>query len=252
MNRRILIVATAALLLSGCANLRQQFTQNNSADRPSLKAARAALSEGSAATALGIARGVLSVEPTNVAALVQQGDAQVAMDNRNDAEKSYRDALAIQPGYVPALIGVGKLKLRDDAKAAEADFRAITAANPHDSAALTDLGVSLDLQERHKEAQALYAAALALNPDLTSARVNLALSLALSGDALKAEGMLHDAAASGIASPRVRADYAVAEVLAGHADQAETTLTADMTLDDAKASVETIAALAPAPAGVKK
>lgn len=239
----------AALALTGCEGLRQAATRPE-ANRSSIRTARNALADGQAQTALSIARGVLTVDPKNVGALTAAGDADAALNNRLEAAKYFRQALAIDSSYVPAHLGQGKLKLRDDVKGAEADFRAIVAANPKDTAALTDLGVALDLQERHKEAQAYYVTAISLNPDIMSARVNLGLSLALSGDAAKAEDMLRDAAQAG-PTARVRADFAVAELLAGHKDKAEATLQADLTADEAHASVEAMNGLLPPDAAKK-
>jgi Flp pilus assembly protein TadD len=249
-SQRLLGLATRTvpvigiLALAGCGALRQSTTQSDT-NRPSLRAARTALAEGEAATALGIAHGVLSMEPRDVPAMIAAGDADIALGNRRAAEQDYRGALAIEPGSVPAQLGLAKLKMRDDAKTAEALFRGILARSPHDAAVLTDLGVSLDLQDRHKEAQGFYAMALATNTDLTSTRVDLALSLALSGDPVRAEGMLRDAAESGPVPPKVRADYALAELMAGHADQAQTTLQADLSEDEAKASIDAMSALLP-------
>ncbi len=238
------VLAFCAAALAGCAGI-QGNTQSN-ASRPSLKTARAALAEGQAATALGIARGVLSMSPRDVPALVAAGDADVALGNRRSGETDYRKALAIDPGSVPAQLGLAKLAMRDDAREAETLLRGILARSPNDPAALTDLGVALDLQERHREAQVEYARALATNADLTSTRVDMALSLALDGNPVKAEGMLRDATESGPVPPKVRADFALAEVMAGHADQAAATLQADLSADEARASVEVMTALMPA------
>jgi Flp pilus assembly protein TadD len=238
-----LVLAALLPALAGCGAMHAQ--SQSDANRPSLKAARVALAEGEAATALQIAHGVLSMEPHDVAAMIAAGDADIALGNRRAAEKDYKQALAVQPDSVPAQIGLAKLTMRDDAKLAEAMFRHILANSPHDAAALTDLGVALDLQDRHKEAQAAYAQAIAVNGDLTSTRVDLALSLALSGDPVKAEGMLRDATEAGPVPAKVRADYALAEVMAGHSDQATDTLRADLSPDEAKASVEGMSALLP-------
>lgn len=230
-----------ALALAGCGMMHAPTTSD--ANRPSLKASRTALAEGEAATALEIARGVLSMEPRDVGALIAAGDAEVALGDKRAAKKDYANALSIQPDSIPAQLGVAKLTMRDDAKEAEARFRAILARTPNDAAALTDLGVSLDLQDRHKEAQVVYAQAMATNADLTSTRVDLALSLALSGDPVKAESMLREATEDGPVPPKVRADYALAETLAGHADQAQQTLRADLSVDEAQASVAGYSAL---------
>lgn len=251
-RKRAALAALALLSLPGCSILTpRQSNTSSDVNRPSLIAARNAMQQGEAETALSIARGVLTSEPHNAAALVAAGDASEALHIRLDAEKYFRDALAAHPGYVPARIGQGKLKLRDNAKGAEAEFRTVLVIEPQNTAALTDLGVALDLQERHKEAQAAYNQALALNPDLTAARVNLGLSLALDGQAPKAEDMLRDASQAGTSSAKVRADFALAEVLAGHAEQAEATLQADLSADEAHASVQTMSALMP-PDAVKK
>jgi Flp pilus assembly protein TadD len=240
---RAATVIAASVALSACG----MASPNTSADanRPSLKAARAALSEGEAETSLGIARGVLASEPKNVAALVQAGDAEGQLGNHVTAEHDYREALKIDPGYVPARLGQAKLMLRNDARGAEGGFRTIIAASPRNAAAWTDLGVSLDLQDRHKEAQAAYDQALAINPDLTSARVNLGVSLALSGDPMRAEQMLRDATEAGPVPAKVRADFALAGVMAGHPQDAQQTLQADLTPDEAKASIEGMQALMP-------
>jgi Flp pilus assembly protein TadD len=236
---RRMAVFAVTLAVAGCgANSLSQVAQNNDATRPSLVAARTAITDGEAATALGIAKGVLSMEPHNVAAMVAAADAEIEMGNRRSAEKDYRSALAANPGYVPAQLGLGKLAMRDDARAAEVVFRSVLQHAPHNAAALTDLGVALDLQDRHREAQGYYAQAMATNADLTSTRVDLALSLALSGEPLKAEGMLRDATEAGVVPPKVRADYAVAEVMAGHSQEAQSTLQADLSAADAKASVD--------------
>jgi len=256
LSRAAAMLAAAGLsvaALGGCGVIAQGMTpqhgtSTSEANRPSLRAARGALQEGQAATALGIAHGVLLSDPNNVAALVQAGDADMQIGNHRTAEKEYRQAVQVDPSYVPARLGLGKLKMRDDIKGAEAEFRAILASNPHNAAALTDLGVTLDLQERHKEAQAAYTDAMLANPDLTSTRVDMGLSLALSGQATKAELMLRDATEAGPVPAKVRADYAVAEVVAGQPEQAVETLQADLSVDEAKASVLAMSVLAPADA----
>ena len=245
-NGRCIRALTATAIVVALAGCHPGSDNSDSEDnRPSLKAARTALAEGEDATALGIAKGVLSMEPKNVAALVQAGNAEAALGNHVNAEHDYRLATQYDPGYAPARLGMAKLKLRDDPKAAEAEFRAILARTPNNAATLNDLGVALDMQERHKEAQAEYTAALAANPDMTSARVNMGLSLALSGDPMKAEQMLRYATESGPVPAKVRADFAVAEVMAGHSDDAQQTLQADLSPDEARASVEGMQALMP-------
>jgi hypothetical protein len=60
--------------------------------------------------------------------------------------------------------------------------------------------------------------------------------------------MLRDATEAGPVPAKVRADYAVAQVVAGQPEQAVETLQADLSVDEAKASVLAMSALAPADA----
>jgi len=243
--RHIHLTAAAFLAgaaLSGCASHEQgQIT----GDGPSMRTAHQALIDGQASTSLAIAHGVLDRQPDNIAALVQAGDAQMAMQDPMDAEQSYKRALAISPNDVRARLGLGKMQLPADPKAAERTFRAVVTANPRSAIALTDLGVSLDRQGRAAEAQAAYTQALAIDPNLFSAHVDLALSLALNGQAARAEQMLRDAAMSSSSTPRVRADLAVAQIAAGHGDQAVQTLSADLSAQDTKSSIDALAILQP-------
>jgi len=246
MPMKNLAVALALVTcLPGCDALQRRPAADPEANMHSLQASRTALTEGEAETALGIALGVLAEQPHNVGAMVSAGDAELALGERTAAKNSYQNALAENPRYVPARLGLAKMKMRDDIKGAEAEFRAIVATEPRNTAALTDLGVTLDLQERHKAAQAVYATALQINPDMTSTRVDLALSLALSGDPVRAEQMLRDASDSGPVPPKVRADYAVAQVLAGHSKEAEETLQQDISPAEAHSSVQGMQALLP-------
>ena len=217
----------------------------------SIQAARDALSEGEAGTSLAIAKGVLSSQPGNVAALSQAGDAEVVLGDRLAADADYRQALARSPNDVRARLGQGKLQMRDDLRAAEATFRSVLANSPRDPLVLNDLGYVLDLQERHTEAQGYYQQAMTLDPSRISSRVNYALSLALSGQAARAEAMMRDIASSASVTPRVRADFALAQVMAGHDQEAVGTLGGDLTPAEIQAAVTGMAQLRPAMAVTK-
>ena len=241
--------ALLATSLAGCQQ--PHLAPVISGNGPSIQAARDALNEGEAGTSLAIARGVLASQPANVAALAQAGDAQAALGDRLAADISYRRALALSPHDVRARLGLGKLALRDNVRAAEASFRAILADNPRNPLALTDLGYVLDLQERHAEAQACYEQAMAADPARISPRVNLAMSLALSGQPDRAEAMMRDVAASSAASPKVRVDYALAQVMAGHDQDAAQTLSGELTPVETASAIQGIAQLRPVIATAK-
>ena len=238
-------ISAAAIALAGVTLLVGCKSAPNGADiatnGPSLQAARDALSEGEAGTSLAIARGILSSQPNNLAALDQAGDAQAALGDRLAADSSYRRALALAPHDVRARLGLGKLQVRDSLPAAEASFRAVVADAPNNALALNDLGYVLDLQEHHAEAQTIYERALAAEPTRLATRVNMALSLALSGHGARAEQMLKDVAASSNATPRVRADFALAQVMAGHDKDAAMTLGGDLTPAETESAVSGLA-----------
>jgi len=242
-----LAILAAAAVLSGCGGALPVVNQDANGPH-SLATARAALTEGQAETALGIATALLAENPRDFHAMVAAGDAQLALGERNAAAKSYAAALHESPNFIPAQIGAAKMRMRDDVRAAELAFRDILTRDPRNAAALTDLGVTLDLQGKHKAAQVAYAQALAQNADLTSARVDLALSLALSGEPERAEAMLRDASDSAPVPTKVRANYALAQVLAGRPQDAELTLRQDLPPEQAHNSVLAMQALLPGPA----
>ena len=241
----------ALLCLAALAACQQKPATLVSGNGASIQAARDALAGGEAGTSLAIAKGVLSSQPGNVAALAQAGDAEAVLGDRLAAESDYRRALAYSPHDVRARLGQGKLQLRDNLHAAEATFRAVLADSPRDPLVLNDLGYVLDLQERHAEAQGYYQQAIALDPGRVSSRVNYALSLALSGQASRAESLMRDIASSASVTPRVRADFALAQVMAGHDQDAVGTLGGDLTPAETQAAVSGMALLRPAMAVTK-
>ncbi len=225
--------------LGGCASHPDAASFS---DQASLRAAHEALSQGAAATSLAIARGVLSLKPADPGALVSVADAEAALGDRAAARQDYARALAAAPGFGAARLGLARLAMADNPATAEADLRTLLRDEPRNAAALTDLGVALDLQDRHAAAQASYDRALALDPNLASARLDLAVSLALGGEAARAETLLRDAEGS-VPEPRLRADLALAETLAGDANGAERTLAYDLPEREAQSSVAAMAAL---------
>ena len=247
-RKKALLPLLCFTALTACQQRPAALVTGNGA---SIQAARDALNEGEAGTSLAIAKGILSSQPGNVAAMVQAGDAEIVLGDRLSADTNYRQALARNPHDVRARLGQGKLQLRDNLRAAEATFRAVLADAPRDPLVLNDLGYVLDLQERHTEAQAYYQQAIALDPERISSRVNYAMSLALSGQAARAESMMRDIAASVSVTPRVRADFALAQVMAGHDQEALGTLGGDLTPAETQAAITGMAQLRPAMAVTK-
>ena len=169
-----------------------------------------------------VTREILQSDPRNIGALLRQGDALDGDGPDPDAAgECYRRALrstrsrwtrsAAWAGFNWRWVRPGE---------AEAVFRKAIDRTPNDAAALNNLGIALDLQDRHDEAQAAYQAALARRPSMTAAQVNLGLSLALAGATDRAVAILRPLASDPAADGRIRQDLAVALTLAGDRGQA--------------------------------
>ena len=121
----------------------------------------------------------------------QQATALHGQGRLGDAERRYRDALAIEPGHAGALCYLGLLtaqlgRLEDGAalllRSVERDPAAAEAHN-HLGAVLQQLG-------RHREAVVRHEAAIALVPNYPDAHLNLAAAQQALGRPLEAIGQL--------------------------------------------------------------
>jgi Flp pilus assembly protein TadD len=199
---------------------------------PGLHVAEAALSDGAPAVALSVTDGMLEKNPKDVPALLCRGDALILLNRREEAEESYRKALIVDPGSVGAQMGLGRLRLRTAPEEAQALFLDVLRKDPHNNAALNDLGITYDLQGDHTAAQTAYRKVLGADPSIRSTEVNLAVSMAMTGQAADAVKMLRTVANEPGASRRVRHDLAAALALAGDKDGASRILSQDMTEED--------------------
>ncbi len=177
----------ALLLLAACAN---SGTNGQAGTTPGIDVAQAALRGGSPQVALRVDDGLLAKDPRNVAALINRGDAQTALQQLDAASASYADALRADPQSVAARIGLGRLRLTTDPSAAETLFNDALQRAPRNAAALNNLGIARDLLGRHDEAQAAYRQAIGIDPQMSGAQVNLALSMAMAGRANDATPLL--------------------------------------------------------------
>jgi Flp pilus assembly protein TadD len=212
--------------------------------QPTLHLAETALATGAPEIALRVTDELLARDPRDVAALDRRGDALVALGRPREAEVAFGTARGLRPDDAGAGIGLGRLRMAQDPAAAEQMFAAVAVANPHDGAALCDLGVARDLQGHHAQAQDAYRQALAAEPTSAAVQVNLGLSLALSGRSAEAVKLLRPLAAEPAATPRVRQDLALALALDGSREEATTLLAQDMPPDQARDAVSGFQALA--------
>src|SRR4029077_18134637 len=83
-----------------------------------------------------------------------------------EAIAGYREALAIEPGYFDAAMGLGSCERdRRDASAAEAHFRHAIAIDARRAVAWTYLGVALDRQDRGDEGRIAHEHAVKLEAE---------------------------------------------------------------------------------------
>ncbi|MDA8051444.1 MAG: tetratricopeptide repeat protein [Rhodospirillales bacterium] len=240
---RVLFVV-AALALASCA---AQSPALRSAAGARLSVADAALRGGDPSLALHVADAVLARQPTNVEALLREGDALAALGRTDEAALSYQHVLALEPGSRAARIGLGRIRLKSDPAQAERLFAEVVRAHPNDVVALDDRGIALDLEGRHQAAAVSYRAALAVQPDDTAAEVNLALSLALAGHARQAVAMLRPLAQSETANRRIQDDLAVALAMSGETQAASDVLAPELSRSQITTAIAAYRALQPGP-----
>ncbi len=229
-----LMSALALMLgLGGCA----QDGAGSAAGLPSLRTGRAALASGAPELSLTICSRLAAGAPNDAAPLVCAGDAAVALGRFNDADTAYTQALLRDARSTPALLGLGRLRLRDDPARAASLFRRALAITPDLAPALNDLGIAQDLQGQHSAAQDSYGAALVADPAMRAAQVNLALSLALGGKPAEAARRLIPLAAGPDASTRERHDLAAVLAMDGRVEEARLLLSPGLAGADLDAAI---------------
>ena len=239
MRSSLTLVACVVLAACSGPNL---FGQAGSDGARSSKFVDAALTGGLPEAALTATRTTLERDPTNVQALIQQGDALSALNRFDVAAEAYQRALSVDASSTTqqtrrARLGLGRAKLEMGAGLeAEAVFLAFITNFPDDSKGYDGLGIALDLQGKHGKAQQEYRLALARGAT-DGTRVNLGLSLAIAGDTGQALAILRPIAAAQDATPRTRHDLAVALTLAGDGAAASRILSQDLPHDQVTAAI---------------
>uniref|UniRef100_UPI0022EB5332 tetratricopeptide repeat protein n=1 Tax=Falsiroseomonas oryzae TaxID=2766473 RepID=UPI0022EB5332 len=194
--RPLLLAASAALILSGCATQQQATTSPDAARH--LRVAAAAERSGQPEMALNMYAAAFEAHPADpevvsrfTAALVQNGQPQRARDVLAEARRRNPGNAALTQAEARTLLELG------EAERALQLFDAHLRLAPRDVRSLNGRGIALDLLGRHAEARMAYRAARAADPDNAAAAGNLALSLVLSGCADAAVAVLEAAPRSG-------------------------------------------------------
>ncbi len=116
-------------------------------------------------------------------AFTERGIALAALGRHDRALEDFGQALAQDPGHIPALMARGDLRFAlGRAGEAEADYTEIIARAPGQPLAWVNRGVARDEQRRHAEAVADFTRALALDPDMVSAWAGRGIARSQLGD----------------------------------------------------------------------
>ncbi len=128
-------------------------------------------------------RAAVNIRPGFVQARCGLGSTLAMSGNLDGAVKEFRAALAEDPGYAPAHNDLG-LALLQQGKPEEAisHFRSALASRPGDLPARTNLGTALAMLGRNSEAIPELRRAVELEPAHAPAQFNLGLALANTGD----------------------------------------------------------------------
>lgn len=117
--------------------------------------------------------------PNEVIVLFYEGSRLMDEDEAAAAEKAFRQALAIFPGFAEAHANLGLLLDRNgDAEEAEAHYRRALKIDPQLTQSYLNLGALLERQKRFAEAEAIYRQLLVLEPESPAAWSNLGVLLA--------------------------------------------------------------------------
>ncbi len=166
---------------------------------------------------------------------------------QEEAVRHYQEALERQPGFVPARVRLGRLRLAlGEVEAAERLFRQALDEAPGFAAALEGLGRAATARGDHEEAARRFREALAAAPDASSLHYLLGQALRRSGDLEAAQRELAQAGDAEVQVP----DPLLQEV-AGRAESAQFYLiqaaeaAADARFEQAAASYQRALEIAP-------
>lgn len=237
----LVLVGGTALLLGGCQTSSRSLTAGATGSIP-----QSAPAAGRPAQLAELEKSY-AADPTDAAAGLAYGNALRAAGQRAQATavlqqtaiKNPRDTRVLG-AYGRALAENGQLQQSLDVLA-----RAHTPDRP-DWRILNVQGAVLDQMGRPEEARKYYETALKIAPDEPTILANLGLSYALSKNLPRAEATLRQAAASPKADLRVRQNLALVLSLQGRMGEAEQLARADLSPEEAQASVAAMRRLAAA------
>lgn len=125
----------------------------------------------------------LARDPRDLPALLEAGEASLAVDDFDAANGFFARALVVEQTNQRAALGLARVALRSgDALSALERFEKAVRAGAPEATLLTNRGLAFDMTGDQAAAQAAYRRALELDPRDNEARRRLALSFAIAGN----------------------------------------------------------------------
>jgi Flp pilus assembly protein TadD len=243
MKRLFLPCLGLAAALAACTPQQPTSMVSTTPGPDELNVADAAIAGGDPGMALSVSQSILKDNPSDVDALVHEGDAYYALGRCPDSEAAYQLALNQDPKSSPAETGLGRCLIKTDPAAAEAALTLAVQDDPGNADALNDLGIARDLQGNFAGAVDPYRRALLAKPGDEAAEINLGLSLALSGNGQAALQYLGPLATGPNATAKTREDYAAGLVAIGRVDEARRVLAVDLPPPQVDSAIEGFSAV---------
>lgn len=146
------------------------------------------------AQALEAARALSRAHPKNPAGFNLQGATYLGMNDLASARKAFEKALQIRPGYVPALMNLAEIDIKQkDLAGARNRYRSVLSQNPKSVPAMLAMAKVEFLDDRSEEGLRWLERVKTEHPDALPARLLLATYLLRSKDFGKALAELNDA-----------------------------------------------------------
>jgi len=175
------------------------------------------------------------IDPADPVAGVKLAQALRELGRYDQAATAAETTLTIQPTNLDAMLELGRAHIaRGQAFYGVAPLERARDQAPRDWRPWSLLGVAYEQVRRFDDARAAWNQALALSPDNPDVLTNAAMAAITHGDAAGAEALLRRAAAQPGATPKVRQNLAMALGLQGKMGEAEQILRRELPPDVAE------------------
>jgi Flp pilus assembly protein TadD len=181
----------------------------------------------------------MEVNPLDPVAGVELAEALRQLGQHEQAAQTARQVLTLQPTNIEAMLEVGRAEIaRGQAFYGIAPLEQARDLAPNDWRPLSLLGVAYQQVRRAEDAHAAWHSALAISPDNPNILTNAGMALATSGDAAGAEAMLRRAVAQPTATLQMRLNLAMTLGLQGKMSEAEQIIRRDLPPEAAERNLQ--------------